>query len=223
MNTQPAINLNEVREVLEKLSIYIKNKMERNNPQQVATNDINLATQPIMESDHLSEEAPLNFVEATPTINQLPTDLNSQMNIQNSIPQTQPTSVVPDQAPAPQTTPNFGQFMSSPQETPEVVQPLESTPQVSQAQSTINNVDTLGLESIPNIDLSSNFEPTGIVTPQAPTDNEAYKAMGTSATIGYPQSSTPASIPVVMPNGTTEEMTNNDSVIVGPEAFNMTR
>lgn len=84
----------------------------------------------------------------------------------------------------------------------------------------------LGLENIPDINLN------GVINQEGASDasslestqaDEGYKAGMNNATIGYPSEPAPATEPVVMPNGTTQDMSSGDSIVVGPEAFNMTR
>lgn len=113
-------------------------------------------------------------------------------------------------------------------------QNAELTPDTYEAPST--GEKTSELESIPNIDLSgvlnqSNGELETISAPQlngmssdnSQKNDEGYKAIMNNATIGYPAETPPETTPVVMPNGMTQDMASDTSVVVGPEAFNMTR
>ena len=79
--------------------------------------------------------------------------------------------------------------------------------------------DETSLEDIPNIDLSGVFSETN----NQDTKEEGYKAINNTSTVGYPSEPAPADIPVVMPNGSNQGAQTDGSLVVGPEAFNMTR
>ena len=163
---------------------------------------MNLATQPEISSDHLGEEIPLSPI----------TQAQQEKNIDGELLGDSTSNISTENA------------------IPSKIESFESV-------SSINNDGVQsGLETIPNIDLSGVLTQAGndsetletsqlgniheTVSTQA---DEGYKAMTNNATIGYPAEVPPAPTPVVMPNGMIQDMTANDSVVVGPEAFNMTR
>lgn len=246
---QQGINFAEARETLEKLTIYINQKIEKRNS--ANANELNLASQPEIASDHLGEETPLSPVAST---QQVPSTANEMVDLsQTQFSTASDTSTIGSQATGEEALVQGNQSM---QETPASMgvntttnQPMGqlNETQVQVGESTVNTLipqlepstsseSTPKLETIPDIDLSgvinqegeknetssvSQFDGIPEVTP--PKVDEGYKAIMNNATIGYPTETTPEATPVVMPNGMTQDMALDSSVVVGPEAFNMTR
>lgn len=96
----------------------------------------------------------------------------------------------------------------------------EALPQQPQPLGETASKEVSGLEAIPDIDLSGAFTQSAN---NAQTQEEGYKAVNNTSTVGYTTTPVPEATPVVMPNGTTQDMAAAGSVVVGPEAFSMTR
>lgn len=246
MNNQQRINFDEAREVLGALATYIAKKIQSKNAAAIQTDEINLASQPEIKSDHLGEEAPLSSLP-----NELIQNENNAFESAKNM-DTPYTLQMESPAPVDPVNQSVEAGMGVSLETSQPVSPIIENPvpanpinqnveagmgvslENGQPVSQVEVPSVSGLESVPSIDLpgltnqpESQNGDTAVETfaPEAPSASveEGYKAINNTSTIGYTSDPQPAAAPVVMPTGTTQDMAIGESVVVGPEAFNMTR
>ena len=262
MNTQTNINFVETKQVLQVLEQYVKNKIAaKSMPAEVSQPEMNLASQPVMPSDHLTEEANLT-VENVPTeapsldneVTNLIAGVSEEMNMADAA-QTPapaemiaPAETVAPVAPAVEAVPEVidasaaGLTTEMPQpeqmNMAEAVQTPAPTEMVAPAETVVPAVDVAPAAldtSATNLTMATP-QPEEMAIPEIPSvPQEQSAVVGEQAPSSYVATSNePATVipdvtpavpqePVVMPEGTTNAMANDEQLVVGPEAFTQSR
>lgn len=270
MNTQTNINFAETKQVLQVLEQYVKNKIAaKSMPAEVSQPEMNLASQPVMPSDHLTEEANLtveNVATEAPSLDNEVTNLiagvSEEMNMADAA-QTPapaemiaPAETVAPVAPAVEAVPevidasaaglttempqpeqmNMAEAVQTPAPT-EMVAPAETVvPAVDVAPAALDTSATNLTMATPQPEEITTPQPGEMVIPEIPSvPQEQSAVVGEQAPSSYVATSNePATVipdvtpavpqePVVMPEGTTNAMANDEQLVVGPEAFTQSR
>lgn len=224
------ISLDELAKATETLKKYIYQQAKKEvqgSEKKSVVNEIQLAEQPAITSDALSEEAPLVYETTTPvnreTIAEMPLIQEDIMNNEvDTIISTPVTTVIQPETPIIQS--KFGDEIFDDFAKVEPVSELEQQPETQN----IDNPPVAELISVDNFAIPENISiPTldGISQPIVSelTDNSSYVATSNIATVNSDYSTdAPEVIPVTMPDGQlAQENMGEETLVTSPQSFGM--